>query len=197
MNARPLFIMEEATSAIVGTHHSKNLTTGKQAPQGIKWLFPQPDDVEGVHVTWSHDILEREWIDSGLNQEQRVGPSLTFYFVTCFNPIQSAVSSIACKQLRVPYLINGPAGTGKTRTIVETVLQILRLQPEACVLLCAPSNPATDTLVSRLRGSLKPTDMLRLNDRNRTFAEVPSNIIQYCCTYDLHRCITSFYLKLV
>lgn len=67
------------------------------------------------------------------------------------------------------------------RTVVETVLQILRVQPEACILLCAPSNPATDTLVLRLRSNLKPKDMLRLNDQNRTFAEVPNKIIQYCC----------------
>ena len=190
MNARPLFIMEEATSAIVGVHRGN-------VGVGVKWLFPQPGDVEEVHVTSSHYISEDEWVDPGLNQEQRVGPSLIFCFVPCFNPIQLAVSSIACKQLLVPYLINGPAGTGKTRTIVETVLQILRLQPEACVLLCAPSNPATDTLVSRLRRSLNNTVMLRLNDHNRTFAEVPHNIIQYCCTCDLYRCIASFYLKLV
>jgi hypothetical protein len=68
------------------------------------------------------------------------------------------------------------------RTVVETVLQILRVRPEACILLCAPSNPATDTLVSRLRDNLKPNEMLRLNDQNRTFAEVPNIIIQYCCT---------------
>jgi len=60
------------------------------------------------------------------------------------------------------------------------VLQILRIQPEACILLCAPSNPATDTLVLRLRDNLKPNEMLRLNDQNRTFAEVPNKIIQYC-----------------
>jgi len=67
------------------------------------------------------------------------------------------------------------------RTVVETVLQILRVQPEACILLCAPSNPATDTLVLRLRSNLKPNEMLRLNDQNRTFAEIPNKIIQYCC----------------
>jgi hypothetical protein len=68
------------------------------------------------------------------------------------------------------------------RTVVETVFQILRVQPEACILLCAPSNPATDTLVSRLRSNLKPNEMFRLNDQNRTFAEVPNKIIQYCRT---------------
>ena len=82
MNARPLFIMEEATSAIVGTHHTNapyanNLMAGKQALRtvgmGIRWLFPQPDVVEGAHLA-GHDILEHEWNDPGLNQEQRVGP---------------------------------------------------------------------------------------------------------------------------
>jgi hypothetical protein len=129
--------------------------------------------------------MEHEWVDAGLNQEQRVSfhglVEATSFLIPVFQ--QSAVSSIARHQSPVPYLINGPAGTGKTRTVVETVLQILRVQPEACILLCAPSNPATDTLVLRLRSSLKPTEMLRLNDRNRTFAEVPNKIIQYCCTY--------------
>lgn len=59
--------------------------------------------------------------------------------------------------------------------------QILRTQPEAHILLCAPSNPATDTLAQRLGSSLKPGDMLRLNDQNRTFAEVPDSIRQFCC----------------
>jgi len=69
------------------------------------------------------------------------------------------------------------------RTVVEAVLQILRVHPEACILLCAPSNPATDTLVLRLRSVLNPQEMLRLNDQNRTFAEVPTKIMQYCCIY--------------
>lgn len=63
------------------------------------------------------------------------------------------------------------------------MLQILRLQPEACILLCAPSNPATDTLALRLQSNLTPSQMLRLNDQNRTFAEVPNKIMQYCCVF--------------
>lgn len=85
----------------------------------------------------------------------------------------------------VPYLILGPPGTGKTKTVVEAVLQILRSQPSACVLLCAPSNPATDTLAMRLKesGMIEPKDMLRLNDNNRTFAEVPTELLPYSCVY--------------
>ncbi|KAF9074456.1 P-loop containing nucleoside triphosphate hydrolase protein [Rhodocollybia butyracea] len=86
-------------------------------------------------------------------------------------------------QSPVPFLIYGPPGTGKvivSLTVVESVHQILRTQPEAHILLCAPSNPATDTLAQRLGVSLKPGDMLRLNDQNRTFAEVPDPIRQFC-----------------
>lgn len=71
---------------------------------------------------------------------------------------------------------------GENRTIVETVLQILAVQPDACILLCAPSNPATDTLLLRLRNSLKPSEMLRLNDHGRPFNHVPSKLLQFCCT---------------
>jgi hypothetical protein len=69
------------------------------------------------------------------------------------------------------------------RSLIETVIQVLRIQPEACILLCAPSNPATDTLVLRLPGALQPHEMYRLNNHNGTFAEVPHEITQSSCTY--------------
>ena len=48
------------------------------------------------------------------------------------------------------------------------------------ILLCAPSNPAADTLAERLREYLTPKDMFRLNDCSRTFAEVPNTLLPYC-----------------
>ncbi|EAU87611.2 helicase MOV-10 [Coprinopsis cinerea okayama7 len=129
------------------------------------WLFPEEEQLRTCPPFQIGDgmIKPGEWKDHGLNAEQK-----------------SAVTSIAMFQSPVPHLISGPPGTGKTRTVVETVLQILRVQPQACILLCAPSNPATDTLVQRLKAHLLPRDMLRLNDQNRTFAEVPDEIRQYC-----------------
>jgi hypothetical protein len=75
--------------------------------------------------------------------------------------------------------------TRQNRTVVEIVHQLLLLQPRAHILLCAPSNPATDTLAVRLAksGIVKPNEMLRLNDENRTFAEVPNEIRGYCCSF--------------
>ncbi|KAG6837047.1 hypothetical protein H0H93_015618 [Arthromyces matolae] len=163
-NARPSFVME-AASATMGSA----LSASRSNNLARRWLFPDPADLASYTSVHSVNRVfrEQDWVDQGLNPEQRL-----------------AASSIALHQSPVPYLISGPPGTGKTRTVVETVLQILRLQPEATILLCAPSNPATDTLVLRLRPFLQPQEMLRLNDPNRTFAEVPIKITQYCYIED-------------
>ena len=52
---------------------------------------------------------------------------------------------------------------------------------EGAILLCAPSDPAADQLASRLKVQFDPTEMFRLNDYSRTFAEVPQELLAYCC----------------
>ena len=44
-----------------------------------------------------------------------------------------------------PFVIFGPAGTGKTRTLVELVVAILKYST-AQILISAPSNAAADVL---------------------------------------------------
>lgn len=73
-------MMQAATSTVVDAFFSKpfvnSFFTGQAlrdtAGVGTKWLFPQPKDVEGEFTMWKGDIMENEWIDGGLNQEQRV-----------------------------------------------------------------------------------------------------------------------------
>jgi len=56
-------------------------------------------------------------------------------------------------------------GTGKTVTVVECALQVLRAQPAAVLLLCAPTPFAADILCSRLAAAgVGPGAMVRLND---------------------------------
>lgn len=163
INARPLFLMEAAADTFA---NELALPESKWPNFARRWLFPEPTDLSStcsISFPLPKTIEVEDYIDQGLNEEQKL-----------------AAVSISTQQFSVPYLISGPPGTGKTRTLVECVLQILRLQPEACILLCAPSNPATDTLVLRLRHFLKPSEMLRLNDQHRTFAEVPVEIFSYC-----------------
>jgi predicted DNA helicase len=51
------------------------------------------------------------------------------------------------------FLIQGPFGTGKTRTLAEIVLQLVKRGER--VLVCAESNVAVDNLVEKLRGKAK------------------------------------------
>lgn len=84
----------------------------------------------------------------------------------------------------VPFIISGPPGTGKTKTIVELALQKISNNKKEHLLLCAPSDPAADTLVQRLSKHLGPSELLRINSPARSFPEVPISLLSYCCIED-------------
>jgi len=73
-------------------------------------------------------------------------------------------------------------GTGKTVTIVEAIKQILRRNPSARVLACAPSNSAADVLALRLAELLKPDTLFRFYAPSRERGAVPRDLLQYTFT---------------
>lgn len=80
----------------------------------------------------------------------------------------------------LPYLISGPPGTGKTKTLVEIAMQLLNSQIVNHILICAPSEAAADTLAIRLKTYLNVTQLLRLNGPWRADNEVPGELMPYC-----------------
>jgi helicase MOV-10 len=80
----------------------------------------------------------------------------------------------------LPYLISGPPGTGKTKTLVETAMQMLNSTNVAHILICAPSEAAADTLALRLKRYVSTKQLLRLHRPGRADNEVPRELIQYC-----------------
>ncbi|KAM0332426.1 hypothetical protein ACHAQA_002707 [Verticillium albo-atrum] len=70
-----------------------------------------------------------EWIDSSLNDSQK-------------DAIRFALAS------REVALIHGPPGTGKTHTLIELILQLVRRGLR--ILVCGPSNISVDNIVERL-----------------------------------------------
>lgn len=130
-------------------------------------LFPEPTD--GYYQKTLNKIsVNLDLYDNLLNYEQL-----------------KAVNSVLNESYGpVPYIISGPPGTGKTKTIVELALQMIDKSESAHLLLCAPSDPAADTLVQRLSKDLRPSKLLRINSPARSFPEVPSNILPYCCVDD-------------
>lgn len=127
-------------------------------------LFPTEADCDAQSNLHSGHFGQR-YIDESLNLEQK-----------------TAVENICLQNYgTVPYIISGPPGTGKTKTIIEVALQLLKNVAEVShILVCAPSEPAADTLADRLRHHLQPHEMLRLNRPTRSFNEVPSHLLPYC-----------------
>jgi helicase MOV-10 len=79
---------------------------------------------------------------------------------------------------RVPYIIFGPPGTGKTKTVCEAVLQLWRFHSSK-VLVTAPSNTAADLLLERLSTALNPREMCRFMAYNRNPSEVKAEVMRY------------------
>ena len=103
------------------------------------------------------------------------------------NPEQRrAVGNILLAQvdgLTVPYIVFGPPGTGKTKTVCEAVLQLCRHR-SCTVLVTAPSNTAADLLLEKLSTSLSKTEMLRFMAFNRNPREVSSVNKSFTYSYD-------------
>ncbi|KAJ9650080.1 hypothetical protein H2198_010607, partial [Neophaeococcomyces mojaviensis] len=67
-------------------------------------------------------------------------------------------------------LIHGPPGTGKTSTIVELILQLLKENQR--VLVCGPSNISVDNIVERLAASSPSTPLVRMGHPARLLPSV-------------------------
>ncbi|KAG8981815.1 hypothetical protein FRB90_006969 [Tulasnella sp. 427] len=75
----------------------------------------------------------------------------------------------------VPFVIWGPPGTGKTVTVVEAIRQVLRNDPTARILACAPSNSAADLIAQRLV-SLGKENLFRMNAPSRFRNRLPDDL---------------------
>jgi helicase MOV-10 len=68
-------------------------------------------------------------------------------------------------------------GTGKTCTVVESIIQLVRRDTTVRVLACTPSNAAADLLVQRLAfAGLTDKELFRLNAYSRSDEEMPEDV---------------------
>ncbi|CAJ0553549.1 Ff.00g120610.m01.CDS01 [Fusarium sp. VM40] len=95
------------------------------------------------------DVGNLEWLDPTLNESQK--DAIRF--------------SLASREVA---LIHGPPGTGKTHTLIELILQMIKLNQR--VLVCGPSNISVDNIVERLAPHKVP--ILRLGHPARLLPSV-------------------------
>lgn len=75
----------------------------------------------------------------------------------------------------IPYLLFGPPGTGKTRTLVAAIQQIVKTTKKF-VLLCAGSNAACDTITERLISVLCEDEIFRMHAKSVKPTNIPAKI---------------------
>ncbi|TID16903.1 P-loop containing nucleoside triphosphate hydrolase protein [Venturia nashicola] len=154
-----------ATSQYISVQTAQGLINANDVQE--KWtrqmLFPEPTDGR-VQRTLNPAKFKINQVNRLLNFEQT-----------------KAVNAVLENNYgNIPFLISGPPGTGKTMTTVEAALQLVLNKKSQHILVCAPSDPAADTLAQRLKDYLKhPTELFRMNGPTRTFAEVPESLMAF------------------
>ncbi|KAI9462824.1 P-loop containing nucleoside triphosphate hydrolase protein [Lactarius psammicola] len=91
--------------------------------------------------------------------------------------LQTVISVLQQPKGTVPFVIFGPPGTGKTSTVVESIMQLLRRDASFKILACTPSNAAADLLVERLAAAgLTVGQLLRVNAHSRDMKSIPEPV---------------------
>ncbi|VFQ78197.1 unnamed protein product [Cuscuta campestris] len=100
----------------------------------------------------------------------------------------SAVEKILGCRGGAAYVIHGPPGTGKTKTLIEAILQLYFWRKDARILVCAPSNSAADNILEKLLNEqaveFTKDELFRLNAVTRMVDDVCPTYLGFCLVED-------------
>ncbi|XP_053282435.1 RNA helicase Mov10l1 [Pleuronectes platessa] len=157
-----------------------------QTPQWTgKWMedneAPRPKNSNVSRVSMDMKSKATQTKSGGLLSKPI--PSKGHLFNPELNPPQrKAVKSILEGECRpIPYVLFGPPGTGKTITLIESILQVYHFIPSSRVLVCTPSNSAADLICVRLleSGFLHAASLARVNASCRQDESIPEVLRLY------------------
>jgi hypothetical protein len=83
---------------------------------------------------------------------------------------------------RPPVVLTGPAGTGKTKTLLTTIREVLNISNQNIrVLVCTSSHTAADVVTRRLSKFYTTKEVFRLYNADRPVATVPTEVLPFAC----------------
>lgn len=122
-------------------------------------LINNPIFEECIPMNAYETSINNPYEGSDLNEEQR-----------------SAVDNIVNKtQIMPPFILFGPAGTGKTSTLVAAISHIVKSTNEN-ILVCAQTNSACDEITERLMKRIKKCDILRIYAKTHPVDRINENL---------------------
>ncbi|KAH9618772.1 hypothetical protein KSS87_008059 [Heliosperma pusillum] len=161
-------------------HHDQNYynISFMYSRVNMRRLYHATEAAEGLHV----DFL----FPSESSVKRRIKPTSVVPISRNLNEEQlNAVRMIMGCKGGVPYIINGPPGTGKTMTLVEVVLQLYTTRKYSRILICAASNSAADHILEKILNQkgiqLRENDIFRLNAVSRPYEDMNPDYLQFCC----------------
>jgi helicase MOV-10 len=102
--------------------------------------------------------------------------------VISLTEMQAAFVAKLFHEPRGLHLLWGPPGTGKTTTLVRSIYALALANPDASILVAAPSNAAVDVITSRLVSKFPQLmeRLLRVNSLTRATKDVAADILKVC-----------------
>ncbi|XP_034251738.1 probable RNA helicase armi [Thrips palmi] len=180
-------------------HHAVEICEINQA---YMWLFPKSVSSKPPQIVFEEDddlFLTGITLDLSNNNEESAkeknsksgmcNKKLNWFNKRLNHRQKEAVRNILQGEARpLPYIIFGPPGTGKTMTLVETILQIYSLMADSRILIATPSNSAANLIAERLLDSklLQPGDLTRLVAHHLVLeGKIPPRLLPYSATVEL------------
>lgn len=148
-------------------------------------LFPVQIKTKSPQLDLKLEDDDYYYVDQVSKEKRKI-----VWFNKSLNPVQKeAVKNILIGEARpMPYIIFGPPGTGKTITLIETILQIFTHVRGSRILVGTPSNSAADLIVERLieSNALITGEFVRLVGQNIVERElIPEHLAEHCATIDI------------
>ncbi|KAI0890553.1 DNA helicase [Annulohypoxylon maeteangense] len=144
--------------------------TYRRMNQTMERMRDMPDAEYSAFVRVLFGLTSPSVVPLDLKTDEEVGEGRVEWFDPNLNESQKDAIRFALRSREIA-LIHGPPGTGKTHTLIELILQLVKRNQR--VLVCGPSNISVDNIVERLSPHRVP--IVRLGHPARLLPSVLSH----------------------